>query len=325
MKRLLKDYKSFFESWKVNEADTGFNASESSEMLDQANIKIKRAIVWININKTFYANLLQYVNIYGTMDLNPKTMATDGESIMFHPEFVLEQTDAAIRFVLCHEILHCINEHHERRGKRNPVGWNIACDYAINPLLDGEEGFEWPQMNGKKIGLYEQRFAGMNAEDIYDILKQESRLNEGGEPQKGQERSIDKVLQSDEDAPIPSGPMVQKGQFEDEDEDGENEECSDDGPVCNKPTCKKCAGGEKEEEGDKGKQKSGGKKGKEGEEGKEESDDKGEPGKPKGQASKPNKDNKDREEAPSVGDRVRLRDGKEAVVKGVYPDGSIEI
>jgi len=320
MKKILKDYKSFFESWKVNEADAGFKASESNEMLDQANIKIRRAIVWININKSFYANLLQYVNIYGTMDLNPKTMATDGESIMFHPEFVLEQTDAAIRFVLCHEILHCINEHHERRGKRNPVGWNIACDYAINPILDGEEGFEWPKINGKQIGLYEERFAGMNAEDIYDILKQESRINPMGVPQKGQEKSVDTILDQDDSKPKPSGPMVQQGQFDDEDEqeeddkenneEGQKKECS-----CKKPECKKCQGGQK--------------KGGDGKDGKDDKDvedgKKGSTGKPSSDTSKKSDKEGEKNELPSIGDKVRLRDGKEAVVKAVYPDGSIEV
>lgn len=300
MKRLLKDYKTFLESWKLNETTqlSGYvSMGDNNKMLDEANVKIKRAIVWININKAFYAELLQYVNIYGTFDLEHKTMATDGVSIMFHPEFVLAQTDAAIRFVLCHEILHCINEHHERRGTRNPQGWNIACDYAINPILDGEEGFEWPQIDGKRIGLYEKRFAGMNAEDIYEILKQESKLNKDGKPGRGQPKSIDDILQKGDDTPMPGGEMVQQGQFDDE---GEEESGEDEGEGKGKPGEDEGKG--KEGEGSTGKKEKGGDK-------KSKDTDKG------GETS----------ELPSVGDKVKLRNGREAVVKMVYPDGSIEV
>jgi predicted metal-dependent peptidase len=62
-------------------------------------------------------------------------MCTNGRDIIFHPDFVLQQKDEAVRFVLIHEILHCIGDHMRRRGSRNPEGWNIACDYAINPII----------------------------------------------------------------------------------------------------------------------------------------------------------------------------------------------
>ena len=52
MKRLLKDYKTFLESWKLNETSqlSGYvSMGDNNKMLDEANVKIKRAIVWINI------------------------------------------------------------------------------------------------------------------------------------------------------------------------------------------------------------------------------------------------------------------------------------
>ena len=33
---------------------------------------------------------------------------------------------------------------HLRRGKRNPKKWNIACDLAINPIIE-RHGFELPE------------------------------------------------------------------------------------------------------------------------------------------------------------------------------------
>lgn len=134
--------------------------------------RINKAIIWMNIRKADYADLLASVDIYGSDQLNPKTMCTDGKRIIFHPEFVASQTDEAIRLVLAHELLHCIGDHQSRRQDRNPLIWNYACDYAINPILDQEEGFEWPKNeDGSRMGLLEEKYAGMRAEDIYELIK----------------------------------------------------------------------------------------------------------------------------------------------------------
>jgi predicted metal-dependent peptidase len=101
----------------------------------QARIKVQRAILWITINRGFFAQLLSNLNIYGSSKIDPPTMCTNGFNIVYHPDFVLKQSDAAIRFVLCHEVLHCVGDHMSRRGNRNPLLWNYAADYAINPIL----------------------------------------------------------------------------------------------------------------------------------------------------------------------------------------------
>ncbi len=145
----------------------------------QARIKIQRAVLWLNVNQGFFAQLLSNLTIYGSSSLNPKTMATNGFYIVYHPDFVLNQEEAAIRFVLCHEVLHCVGDHMSRRGNRDPQLWNWACDYAINPILNAEKSsnFDWPKTdNGERMGLYEQKYEGMRAEDIYDLLLDDEEL-----------------------------------------------------------------------------------------------------------------------------------------------------
>jgi predicted metal-dependent peptidase len=63
--------------------------------------------------------------------------------------------------------MHIVFKHGLRRGSRNPQLWNIACDYAINLILH-EAGFEVIQGC-----LFDPRFKGMSAEQVYDMLKQE--------------------------------------------------------------------------------------------------------------------------------------------------------
>jgi hypothetical protein len=188
----------------------------------RARIKIQKAILWININRGFFGQLLANLNIYGSSDPKYPTMCTNGLNIQYHPDFVLSQSDAAIRFVLCHEILHCVGDHMGRRGNR-PMGlWNTACDYAINPILDAEKdsNFAWPKNpDGTRMGLYEEKYAGMRAEDIYDdILKDQKKMQEL--EQMGPEENFGAVTDADQDLSAPdSEQSIAQETFGDEEED----------------------------------------------------------------------------------------------------------
>ena len=119
----------------ITESIDGYNGSTlNKENEVKARIKVNRALVWLNINRGFFGRLLGDLNIYGSSLLDPKTMCTNGLNITYHPEFVLSQSDKAIRFVLAHELLHCVGDHMTRRGSRDPLLWNYAADYAINPI-----------------------------------------------------------------------------------------------------------------------------------------------------------------------------------------------
>jgi predicted metal-dependent peptidase len=97
-------------------------------------------------------------------DASTLTMRTDGVSIRFNPGFVAGLSRAVLRSTIAHETMHCAALHHTRRGARDPGRWNIACDYAINPLLV-EAGFELPAG-----ALVDPVYSGLSAEDIYDKL-----------------------------------------------------------------------------------------------------------------------------------------------------------
>jgi predicted metal-dependent peptidase len=94
-------------------------------------------------------------------------MATDGVSLYFNPEFVDSLRSAELIGVLAHEVMHPALQHHTRRRGRNPKRWNMACDYAINPMLL-DAGLTLP-----KGVLCEARFQGMSAEEIYNRLEAE--------------------------------------------------------------------------------------------------------------------------------------------------------
>jgi predicted metal-dependent peptidase len=96
------------------------------------------------------------------------TMATDGYHIYANPEFCATLTLPELSFVLAHEVLHCVLGHVDRRKDRDHELWNYAIDYATNLMLV-ELGMKMPQ-----LGLLDQAFAGLTAEEIFDRLEAKS-------------------------------------------------------------------------------------------------------------------------------------------------------
>lgn len=274
-----------FGSEDFENADLGYDPIEISR-------RIRRSIIWMNINKADYADLLSNVDIYGSDEIRPKTMCTDGKRIIFHPEFVASQTDAAIRLVLAHELLHCIGDHMSRRQDRDPKIWNYACDYAINPILDGENFGQasnetaWPKNeDGSRMGLLEEKYAGMRAEDIYELIK--------NMPPPKNEQDLGNVV--DEGTPLPEpseGLDVQMDEGEDEIEtSGEDEYGS----------------GAEDEEGNEGG---------EGEEG-----DSGEEGEDDGGAGEVEY----KVYQAQVGDLIKSKDGRYGKITSINSDGTHDI
>jgi len=166
---VIEDYPSLNESSDPNDIFSDFPQSLKEKI---AKRKVVKALQWIGANKRFFAKLLLKVSVYGSSDPRYTTMCTNGFSIQYHPQFVLNQSEAALRFVLCHEILHCAGNHMSRIGKRNPQLWNIACDYSINQILDAEvssdaSNFNWPKNSeSTRQGKRWNEFKEKNPEEI---------------------------------------------------------------------------------------------------------------------------------------------------------------
>jgi hypothetical protein len=99
-------------------------------------------------------------------------MATDGFRIYYDPDFVNSKPDYEIKWVICHEIMHCAL-HHFLRKQANPTVWNAAADYAINQLIDGS-GYGDPTQSPFGVmprgGLLDKKYEGWSAEQIYHHL-----------------------------------------------------------------------------------------------------------------------------------------------------------
>jgi predicted metal-dependent peptidase len=129
--------------------------------------KMQRARAKMLLKHPFFATLMMSTPCIEKPDLVPPTMATDMMKIYYHPDFVEKIDEEAVVFVLAHEVLHIAFEHGVRLQMRHPILWNIAADYAINLVLK-DSGFDVLES-----ALIDEKYRGMSADQIYDLLRKE--------------------------------------------------------------------------------------------------------------------------------------------------------
>lgn len=120
------------------------------------------------MDQPFFATLLIRMPLKERNDI--PTFATDGWFIYYNREFVETLSLDDTKFILLHEVLHPAFFHCTRRGHRDASLWNIAGDYAINPILI-ESGLRPP----KKV-LYNKDYSGWTAEKIYDDILENAEI-----------------------------------------------------------------------------------------------------------------------------------------------------
>lgn len=167
--------------------------------------RLQKARTTLLLDHPFFGSLL--FRLKGRESRSIKTMATDGISLFYNPDFVDTLNAATLCGVLAHEVLHPGLQHHVRRSGRDPKGWNEACDYAINPILL-DAGLRLPEGV-----LVDDRFREMSAEQIYNQLQTEAE-QEPGDEDDTQEAGGDGAASpqgSPDDCDEPSAPVTEGG------------------------------------------------------------------------------------------------------------------
>src|SRR6201997_3107783 len=134
-------------------------------------LRIQKARTSLILDHPFFGSLL--FRLKDSECRSIQTMATDGVSLYYNPDFVETLNAATLAGTLAHEVMHPALHHHVRRSGRDPKRWNIACDFAINPLLV-DAGLNLPEGV-----LVDNRFRGMSAEQIYNLLETETEQDSG--------------------------------------------------------------------------------------------------------------------------------------------------
>lgn len=136
--------------------------------------KLITARIGLLLKAPFFGNLATRMQLVNADDWCP-TAATDGRRFYYNSEFVNKMPLKQVEFLVGHEVLHAVYDHMGRRGDRDPKVWNIADDFCVNSdLID--------QKIGDKITvcgmLYDQKYRGMSAEEVYDhLMKNANKIN----------------------------------------------------------------------------------------------------------------------------------------------------
>ena len=156
--------------------------------------RVQKAVVDI-MNKD------RYVALAGVLMLGSKevrddvpTAATNGRDEVYGRTFVEQLNDAELRFVVLHECYHKLFRHlttWKHLWDDDAQLANTSCDYVINLMIvdDNKDGFAVipkDKQTGKPIGLLDKKYAGMDSEQVFKLLKKDQDQDQGQGQGQGQ-------------------------------------------------------------------------------------------------------------------------------------------
>lgn len=132
-------------------------------MSDPIELKLSAARTKLILDRPFLGALVLRLPLVDATDWC-ETTATDAKSFFYNRHYIEALSMAGTQFMLAHDAMHCALLHFSRRQHRKKNCWDIACDFAINPLLIND-GLEAPPG-----ALYLKEYEGMTAEEIYPLI-----------------------------------------------------------------------------------------------------------------------------------------------------------
>ena len=137
----------------------------------QARERLVTARVGLLLRHSFFGNLATRL-VLTNADEWCSTAATDGLKFYYNSRFIMLLKPKEVEFLVAHEVLHVVYDHMGRRDSRDPQIWNIADDYAVNADL---KRHRIGQFITTVPCLYEAKYDGKAAEEIYDDLMQNAQ------------------------------------------------------------------------------------------------------------------------------------------------------
>ncbi len=129
--------------------------------------KLAAARTRLILDKPFLGSLVMHLSLKAANAKWCATMATDARNFYYNPDYIARLTLDQTQFVLAHEAMHCALSHFNRRNHRQKHRWDVACDYAVNMILDDE------RMAGPDNALMNATYRGLTAEEIYPVLHED--------------------------------------------------------------------------------------------------------------------------------------------------------
>ncbi len=146
--------------------------------------KLATARTKLILDKPFLGALVLRLPMVRAKDDWCETTFSNGKKLYYNEDYIDALSDDQTQFALAHEALHCALSHFARRQNRVKHRWDMACDFAINPMLI-KDGLKPPV-----DALYLREYDDMTAEEIYPCLEDNDN---------DQERELEQQLNEDSD------------------------------------------------------------------------------------------------------------------------------
>jgi predicted metal-dependent peptidase len=125
--------------------------------------KLTRARAWLATRLPFFAVLALHLP---EREAPLETAATDGEALLYNPEYVQGLNDSEVRGLVLHLVMHAAFGHAWRRGARDAGRWERACDIVVNGVIRKVMGITLP----KGADTVDLTLEELSVEDIYEQL-----------------------------------------------------------------------------------------------------------------------------------------------------------
>jgi predicted metal-dependent peptidase len=185
-------------------------------MSDDVETKLSAARTRLILDKPFLGALVLRLPMVAADPKWCKTTATDARSFYYSRAYIKALTLDETQFMLAHEALHCALSHFARRQHRIKHRWDVACDFAINPLLVDDD------LKPPPGTLLLDNFHGMTAEEIYPLIDDDNDdetldqhlYDQDDKQEKEQETKPRRERYSDPESGRIGEPSINKGEID---------------------------------------------------------------------------------------------------------------
>lgn len=120
------------------------------------------------------------------------TACTDMTHLAFDPSFAAALSDGEMKFVMLHEVMHCVLKHCVRGKTLDPLLYNIACDIVVNSLIlesMGVNSFIIGDEEPMHVAPDGQEGRLFTAEEVYDMLFSKAQKQQNPSARNGNDHS----------------------------------------------------------------------------------------------------------------------------------------
>ncbi|HHD78546.1 MAG TPA: hypothetical protein ENK98_02730 [Epsilonproteobacteria bacterium] len=131
--------------------------------------KINKAKARLMLEHPYFGTVASSLQLEKNNDI--LTFSSNGSVMRYNSEYLDRLTVDEVEFVMANGAMHAVLQHQDRVNERTKWLWQTATDYVVNAMLV-KNGMKLPQ-----YAYYEEKFEGMYAEEIYNLLRAEMMDN----------------------------------------------------------------------------------------------------------------------------------------------------